>query len=545
MKPIHWINSAGGDFTDGADWSGGVVPGAGDDAVIDAQGTYRVTLSSAETVRSLILNDAGATVSLGNGANLTLGSDLTLKGGRFDLGDGAIISGGTLRDKKGKFLWHSGTLDGVTYDGPLNMRNQASIIYVGPSGLVLTGSDGTGRGTATLTRESELAFKGTQTFDNATIYLTNSDLSGDAIGSGSVLTLGKNITVIHIASGGGMFGSAVVNEGVINNTGGSFFVDPDEFTNQGTITVSNGGGIEIFSSGFTNLVGGTLTGGHYEIDAGSTLELTNVGVKDETVVTDDAVITLSGVGSVLKSLSGAYHGLAPIEATLTTIGAAGTLKLLAGRDWSSTLSMANEGTLVLGGGTFVAGGLTNDGVIQGRGVIDVAVADAGTIKAVGGTLDLTRAISGNGALQVNAKAVLKIEAAAAASLTATFNGVGGDLKLGDAASFAATIAGFAAGDTIDLLGQAATSATLQTGNQLVVKNGGQTVTILQLTGDYSGSAFAVASDGRGGSNITVTAGLLAQAMSAMVPAAAGHAGYSAEAWRPHPAMLAGPRAMVA
>ncbi|MBA3811427.1 MAG: hypothetical protein H0X27_07265 [Caulobacteraceae bacterium] len=51
MKPIHWINSAGGDFADGADWSGGAVPGAGNRAVIDAPGTYTVTLSSAETVR--------------------------------------------------------------------------------------------------------------------------------------------------------------------------------------------------------------------------------------------------------------------------------------------------------------------------------------------------------------------------------------------------------------------------------------------------------------------------------------------------------------
>ena len=59
MQAIHWINSVGGDFTDAADWSGGVVPGAGDNAVIDAAGQYTVTLSSAETVGSLTLDDSG------------------------------------------------------------------------------------------------------------------------------------------------------------------------------------------------------------------------------------------------------------------------------------------------------------------------------------------------------------------------------------------------------------------------------------------------------------------------------------------------------
>ncbi len=266
--------------------------------------------------------------------------------------------------------------------------------------------------------------------------------------------------------------------------------------------------------------------------------------QSEALATDDAVITLSGVGSVFQGFSSSGQAVA-IESTLTTIGAAGTLKLLASRDWASTLSMTNSGLLVLGGGTFAAGALANDGVIRGRGVIDVAIADAGFIVAASRTLDLTQAISGNGGLQVNARAILKVEASASASLTSTFNGVGGTLKLGDAADFAATIAGFAAGDTIDLLGLAADSATLQAGDQLVVKNGGQTIATLQLSGDYGGAAFAVASDGHGGSNITVTAGLLAQAMASMAPATAGHTGYSPEAWRPHPAMLAGPRAMMA
>jgi hypothetical protein len=76
--------------------------------------------------------------------------------------------------------------------------------------------------------------------------------------------------------------------------------------------------------------------------------------------------------------------------------------------------------------------------------------------------------------------------------------------MNDAAGFGATVAGFAAGDTIDLLNVAATSATINAGDQLMVWNGAATAANLQLTGDYTGAAFSVTSDGAGGSDVTVS-----------------------------------------
>ncbi|MGI8841290.1 MAG: hypothetical protein ACR2F8_11015 [Caulobacteraceae bacterium] len=547
MKAIHWINTTGGDFSDGADWSGGAVPAAGDKAVIDASGTYTVTMSSSETVGSLTLNDRGAAVSLGSGATLTVESSLTLEAGRFDLGSGAAISGGMLRAGKGKFLWQGGALDGVTYNGPLNLRHRHSVLSILTNGLVLRGSDGTGVGVANLSRDALLDFVGIQTFDNAIVNLNGSNIASGLPGSGAVLTLGAEISINHMGGLSVVGGDTIFNEGAINanstTVGGGLLINSTKFTNQGSITISNRDKLDLSPSIFTNLASGTLTSGSYEIDAGSTLEL----AKDQTVVTDDAVIVLSGAGSAFQSRNDSSQEVS-IESTLTTIGAAGTLKLLVGRDWTSTNMITNDGALVLGGGRFAPGGLTNDGVISGHGVISVAVADTGTIKAVGGTLDLIGAISGNGALQVNAGAALKVEAAAAASLTTTFNGVGGNLKLGDAADFAATIAGFAADDTIDVLGQAATSATLQSGDKLAVMNGSQTVATLQLSGDYAGAAFAVASDGHGGSNVTVSQGAarFAQALASLAPPTAAIDSPVSDAWPPHaPTMLAGPRTMAA
>jgi hypothetical protein len=502
MTAIHWINSTGGDFTDGADWSGGAVPGAGDNAVIDASGTYTVTLSTSETVGSLILNDAGATVSLGNGANLTLGSSLTLKAGQFDLHFGSMVSGGTLRAKGGKFIWANGTLNGVTYDGPLDMKQRGSFLQIGPNGLILTGGNGTGPGTANLSRGSALIFRGTQTFDNATVNLNGSELEGDPDG-GAVLTLGQNLTINHTGLNSDLFGPTILNQGTLNANSHAvsfnFFIAPTVFTNQGAMTASNGDKLVLQPSSFTNLMGGTLAGGDYEVDANSTL---NIGV-NEVVVADDAIITLSGVGSVFQSQN-STGPFVPIESTLTTIGATGTLKLLANRDWTSSNAITNAGTLIVGGGTFTPSALTNSGVISGNGAIGVAVANSGIIEAATGTLDLTQANTGSGTMKIDAGATLKVEGAAASTLTVRFFAGAGTLALAAPSGFAATLHGFAPTDTIDLLKTVADTATLGAGDTLVITDNGANVATLQLGGTYTGDTFNVASDGHGGTNITVT-----------------------------------------
>ena len=177
----------------------------------------------------------------------------------------------------------------------------------------------------------------------------------------------------------------------------------------------------------------------------------------------------------------------------------------------------------------VAGTLTRSGA-TGTSAIGVAVTDTGMIEAAVGTLDLANAVSGNGALQIDAGAVLEIDAAAAKSLTATFSGSGATLALKAPTAFASTIAGFAVGDTIDLLKIAATGASINAKDQLVIVNGATKVATLQLTGAYSGATFTIGSDKHGGTNITpLTASMVpppagaspAPSTQAMVAAMAG------------------------
>ncbi len=104
MTQIHWTNPISDVFSNGADWSGGVVPGASDDAILDASGgAFTVTSSVSETVSS-IQTAANATLAItggaftatgGTGAGVNAGLTSVVNGGTFSVG-GVIDNAGTI-----------------------------------------------------------------------------------------------------------------------------------------------------------------------------------------------------------------------------------------------------------------------------------------------------------------------------------------------------------------------------------------------------------------------------------------------------------------
>ena len=74
------------------------------------------------------------------------------------------------------------------------------------------------------------------------------------------------------------------------------------FTTNGSINSYNGGEIIIDANNFTNLTSNTLTGGIYEVGAGSTLYLYTLSTT--TIQTLDADVILSGTGSVFTQYLG-------------------------------------------------------------------------------------------------------------------------------------------------------------------------------------------------------------------------------------------------
>ena len=189
---------------------------------------------------------------------------------------------------------------------------------------------------------------------------------------------------------------------------------PGTFTNQGLIHVSNGDTV-IFSNStnFTNLSGTTLTGGTYEVDAGSTMQLAD----NTQIQTLNANVTLSGAGSVIQSLNTTTSSQVSFDSTLTTIGANGQLHLVSGRNFTTSNAITDNGLLDLGGTTFTAPSLAigATGTLNGFGTVAASVTNSGLIDAHGGSLSLQGGLTNlsgttltGGTYQVDAGSTLQL-----------------------------------------------------------------------------------------------------------------------------------------
>jgi hypothetical protein len=170
---------------------------------------------------------------------------------------------------------------------------------------------------------------------------------------------------------------------------------------------------------------------------------------------------------------------------------------------------------MLGGAlTFTEKSLSNaaGGTISGSGTVATAIDNAGTIGASGGTLTLQQAITGTGALEIAAGGILNVAAAVASTQTVTFeSGTGGSLALPDLTDFHAGIAGFTAGETIDLSGFTyAKTETISytpnsgdTGGILRIVDG-SLIAKLTLFGQYVTAGFGHGKDNGEGTDITYT-----------------------------------------
>ena len=394
------------------------------------------------------------------------------------------------------------------------------------------------------------------------------------------LTLGGSATIDAGATIVGGSANAGNPQGVISGTapattllnaglivadvdGATLQLNTPILTNSGILAARNGGLLFVTSANFTNLSAGTLTGGTIEVSGNGTAIdvvggfLGNVGGVNQfangRIVIDEGTITLNAPGATYfgwnqaKGPSGGYDTL---ETSLTTIGTAGVLNILGGRDYTTPNAFTNSGVLALAGGTFTAASLTNVGgaAIVGFGAIATAIGNGGLIEAQFGTLTLAGGITDTGALQVDAGATLAfsglytqalandgtvavqvgtlvlngavtgtggyfieggslgtgtmLNLATPANGDVAFNGAFGTLVLDDAAHFGGSIIGYGTGDTIDLGGISADAATFST-NTLHISNGGIPVYDLPLVGDYAGASFIASDDGAGGTFITV------------------------------------------
>jgi hypothetical protein len=193
-----------------------------------------------------------------------------------------------------------------------------------------------------------------------------------------------------------------------------------------------------------------------------------------------------------------HAGAVTNSATWSITGAHDIAKGVAGG------SFTNEGTLTrTGAGVSDVGVATaNSGAVsvnQGKLEFSATVANTGTMTATGSVLELDKAVSGVGALDIGAGGVMNIIRGKDAGQTVDYLGTG-ELEFHTPGTFAGHISGFGGADLIDLLSTPATSASFSSG-VLTVLDGSTAVAHLNFNGSYSTSSFSLASDLHGGTLI--------------------------------------------
>jgi Bacterial Ig domain len=215
-----------------------------------------------------------------------------------------------------------------------------------------------------------------------------------------------------------------------------------------------------------------------------------------------------GAGVYIEGGSGNVTNFGTIESLEDTIGLSVAVLLQAGG------SVENFGTIsgprgIKFSGT-LPGTVTNAGTINGavqfgdgddRLIVDPGAVFVGTVDGGGGSDVLELAAgTGNTTLSGLGTKFINFE-------TVVFDpNAGCMVTLADPAAFTGTIAGFSAGDTLDLIGRAATGVTYA-GGVLTVQNGGTVVAALNLAGSYTTADFSIGSDGHGGTDIGIAAAL--------------------------------------
>jgi hypothetical protein len=322
-------------------------------------------------------------------------------------------------------------------------------------------------------------------------------LAGGLVDDGVVVNQG-NLSLGGMVSGAGTLavagGTVTVEPGAALSVAGWMLTGGDTLLNEaltyaGAFT-QGAGAVLTLTPQYTLAVtgpanfGGALTGG-------GRITVANATVEDLAIL---GPLTFEDMGAVSQSGSVTVGGSHLRSATLA---------IDAGATWTiegGGIAKGASGVSIID----VAGTLSDTSAAAS--VVAVNIMDTGLIVASVGTLDLSGVLTGTGALSVENGATLKVDNAAGSSLTLTFAGDSGTLALAAPKSFAATIAGFAAGDIIDLVGITAHAAKLGAGDTLVLTQKSRTVATLQLTGDYTGVTFAAQSDGHGGTTIAVSSG---------------------------------------
>ncbi len=593
MSDIHWAAANNGRFSDARDWAGGVVPGASDDAILDAAGDkFIVASTGAQTVAAIqlaanavlqidsgqfsILDGTGdgenaGLISVGDGSTLAVGgavdnagtialdsygdtsrllvlSDTTLTGdGQITFSKGAdtvIQAGGagahTLVNQDDT-ITGGGMIEARAAGGRLEVINGA----FGVIGASFTASRGTGR----LVNHGVVeAVNGAQEqISDATVTGRDGILF---VGQSSSMSIsGSRVSgqALKVAKGGALYlgSGSVALSGVVQNSGSVSVASATELLLSGAVSFVGGGNLSL--------------GGQLEATSPATFRNGDI-LTAGGVFGSDQISWVNLAGGVIKTIS--YVDGLTIDVGANTFVNAGTIGGLSGEggititgavDNSGYIGTADGGVTVTG--TLINSGtldfLTAQGSVESSGLIeDITIAgtlvNTGTIYEASGDAQVQGAVTGDGVV------VLDEGGAGFGSSFAEnvqFEVKGGVLSLAQSQGYTGQISGFTTNGASKLFlgdiayvgaGEATYSGTTSSG-VLTVTDGTHTAQI-DFVGDYTHAGFTASSAFGGGTEITATARQtpsmppIAHFSDAMASLAAG-TGVSIHAPRPSAAGL--------
>ncbi|HEX2832283.1 MAG TPA: hypothetical protein VHW00_04670 [Thermoanaerobaculia bacterium] len=385
---IHWIAGTG-NWELASNWSPAVVPTSADNAIIDASGTYIVTINSAAAARSVTVG-TGTTgsqtlgISGANSLTITDPSSVTTTGFLSMSGNTLTGSGGL--DVFGGMEWNGGTISGAA---GLTIKSGATLNVNTGSAKALTqrlltidagGTVNWNGGSITMSSGGGIDNNGTfEVKCDSSINDSGSDAGFDNTG-----TFRKSTTAGSTTFGAVDFnhsgGTIDLQTGTLNLAGG---------TSSAPISISSGASMLIDSDTYILTTGSDATGaGKVHLTSGTLTVNANITIEhlqfDGGTFDGTGVVTPGATGSWFwagGTMSGSGTTQVPSGASLTVSGASGKALI------TRTISIQAGGQMNLGGsGTFnmsATGNIANNGTLDN--LSDVNIADAGSDGGINNT----------------------------------------------------------------------------------------------------------------------------------------------------------------
>jgi hypothetical protein len=482
-----------------------IYPGAEFIGTVSGGNTYGATsistleLTSAATTGTLtglgsqyidfaqITIDSGADWALSGSNTIAVGATMT-DGGTLNNNGGITVAGAYGLSVRGGVVTNAqtasitGTFDGLDVSGG-SVVNAGTITGSGSrySGVNLSGGSAT----------------------NQTGGLIQGGYYGVFLNNGATLSNAGSVSGTGaVADGAAIFGGGEVANllhGVISgaNLGVGAYRAPATVTNAGVI--SGGSGVVVTAGGaVTNSSGGTITGTAYgvQIEGGSGT-VVNAGKIATTGATSDALqlavgstnrlVIYPGAEFIGKVSGGNTVGATSISTLeLASAATTGTLTGLGSQyiDFAQITIDSNADWAFSGSNTIAAGAtMTSSGTIANSGTL----VNNGLILLDSGTLTVGR-LAGTGAVTIGSGGSLTV--VDQISNDQTFSSSSGQLELRDPRADSGTIAGFVAGDTIDLQNVInVTNTNLVNGDTLQITQTGLSPIDLLVSGDFTGEFF--------------------------------------------------------